>query len=86
MTDLEKAAGMLNKSSAKKISGKMQDIEKITVSPEGKAVETILEQNGDRLTKAFENNDAAAMAQELSNIMKTEAGASVISQLAKLLD
>ncbi len=86
MRDIKNAANaFLSSQGGDKLKGKLGEVEKLAESADGKAVEAILQQNGDALTRALENGDTKAMQSALNDILNTQSGRNIIDQLSKLM-
>jgi len=65
-----------------KIRGKEQELKKLADSKDGERIKQMVD--GDALQKALDEGDTAALQSTISNVLKTEEGARLLSQLEQL--
>ena len=65
-----------------KIRGKEQELKKLADSKDGEKIKQMVD--GDALQKALDEGDTAALQSTISNVLKTEEGARLLSQLEQL--
>ncbi len=68
------------------IKGHQKELEELASSRDGRAVREMLEEDGNRLTQAFQSGDTRTMQEVLQRMAGTKAGASVIKEIQKLLE
>ena len=65
-----------------KIRGKEQELKKLADSKDGEKIKQMVD--GEALQKALDEGDTAALQSTISNVLKTEEGARLLSQLEQL--
>ena len=68
--------------SNEKIRGKEQELKKLADSKDGEKIKQMVD--GDALQKALDEGDTAALQSTISNVLKTDEGARLLSQLEQL--
>ena len=82
--DLKNAADrFMSTPEGKKLAGKKGQLEKLASSRDGQAVKSIL--RGRNIEEAVKKGDTEAIKSALSEILKTDAGARLASQLQELM-
>ena len=77
-------AEFLNSAGGSKIAGKEDKLKKLSMSPEGQKVRSMLEPDSERLKKAVESGNTEELKKTLSGIMSTNEGAKLIKQLSDM--
>ena len=65
-----------------KIRGKERELEKLANSKDGEKIKQMVD--GDALQKALDTGDTAALQSTISQVLKTDEGARLLSQLEQL--
>lgn len=68
------------------IKGHQKEFEDLASSRDGRAVQEMLEKDGNRLTQAFQSGDTRTMQEVLRQMTQTKAGANIIKEIQKLLE
>ena len=68
--------------SNEKIRGKERELEKLANSSDGEKIKGLVD--GKKLQKALDEGDTAALQSTISQVLKTEEGARLFSQLEQL--
>jgi hypothetical protein len=84
--DLNKAASELLKTPAgAKLAGKKDDLQKLINSPEGQNVKNMLSGDSENLKAAIAGGDMETLKNTLAQILKTEDGAKLATQIQNLM-
>ncbi len=84
-TKWERAAeDFMSSEHGKKLSANRVGLEKIANSSEGRKIRSMLEQQN--IEETIESGDIAALKSALSNVMNTEAGTRLMSEISKIME
>jgi hypothetical protein len=79
------ARQLLGEEGSKAVSGKSAELEKLADSPDGQKVKQMLESSGE-LESAIASSDTDALKKALSNVLKTQEGMRLASQLGSMFN
>ncbi len=84
MENLDKTYEQLMGSEGKKFLNKKNELEALAGSPEGKEVKQMLQKGG--IEEALNSGDTKKVQETIAQILSTESGSKLVSQLKSLMD
>ena len=84
-SDFQKAAAdFMSSADGQKLAGKKAQIQRLAASSDGETVRSILNDGG--FADAVQKGDTQAIKNAINNVVNTEAGSRLLSQLRQMMD